>query len=110
MAESKCVFCGIINEKIPAKIVYKDNDVVVFYDINPQAKTHLIIVSRVHIKSLLDLNNSHFVLLTNMIKVVQTLIKDKKLEGGYRVLINGGSHQIVDHLHFHLLSDQKLVD
>lgn len=106
----ECIFCQIVKEKIPAKIVHKDKDVIVFHDANPKAKTHLLIVPRVHVKSFLDLKSSHFGLLTNMIKVVQRLVEDKKLEAGYRVLINGGSHQVVDHLHLHLLSDQKLVD
>ncbi len=110
MSKTECVFCKIINGEISAKIVNKDKDVVVFYDVNPKAKTHLLIVSRVHVKSFLDVKDKQLPLLTNMIKMVQRLIKDKKLEGGFRVLINGGSHQIVDHLHLHLLSDQKLVD
>ena len=110
MVEKNCIFCQIINEEIPAKFVYKDRDVVVFYDANPKAKTHFLIVPRVHVKSFLDVKDSHFPVLTNMIKVVQRLVKDKKLEGGFRVLINGGSHQVVDHLHLHLLSDQKLID
>ncbi len=110
MVKDSCIFCSIINEEVPANFVYKDNNIVVFHDVNPKAKTHLLVVPRVHIKSFLDLGDSHISVLTNIIKVVQRLVKDKKLEKGYRVLINGGSHQIVDHLHFHLLSDQELVD
>jgi len=110
MVESKCIFCAIIKEEVPANFVYKDNNIVVFYDVNPKAKTHLLIAPREHVKSFLDIRDSHLPLLTNLIKVVQRLVKDKKLEGGYRVLINGGSHQIVGHLHLHLLSDQAVID
>ena len=109
MAEN-CTFCKIINGEIETKFVYKDDEILVFHDINPEAPIHLLIVPRQHIKSFLDLNSNHFSLLTKMIKVVQRLVKEKKLEGSYRVLINGGAHQIVDHLHFHLLGDQKLAD
>ena len=105
-----CIFCRIINEEIPTKFVHKDSDIFVFHDINPKAPTHLLIVPREHIKTFLDLEDKHSWLLTKMIKVVQRLVKDKKLERSFRVLINGGTHQIVDHLHFHLLSEQRLVD
>ena len=105
-----CIFCKIINEEIPTKFVHKDDDIFVFHDINPKAPTHLLIVPREHIKTFLDLEDKHSWLLTKMIKVVQRLVRDKKLEKSFRVLINGGTHQIVDHLHFHLLSEQRLVD
>ena len=105
-----CIFCKIINEEIPTKFVHKDSDIFVFHDINPKAPTHLLIVPREHIKTFLDLEDKHSWLLTKMIKVVQRLVRDKKLEKSFRVLINGGTHQIVDHLHFHLLSEQRLVD
>ena len=105
-----CIFCRIINEEIPTKFVHKDSDIFVFHDINPKAPTHLLIVPREHIKTFLDLEDKHSWLLTKMIKVVQRLVRDKKLEKSFRVLINGGTHQIVDHLHFHLLSEQTLVD
>ena len=105
-----CIFCKIINEEIPTKFVHRDEDIFVFHDINPKAPTHLLIVPREHIKTFLDLEDKHSWLLTKMIKVVQRLVRDKKLEKSFRVLINGGTHQIVDHLHFHLLSEQRLVD
>ena len=105
-----CIFCRIINEEIPTKFVHKDSDIFVFHDINPKAPTHLLIVPREHIKTFLDLEDKHSWLLTKMIKVVQRLVRDKKLEKSFRVLINGGTHQIVDHLHFHLLSEQRFVD
>jgi len=105
-----CTFCKIINGELETKFVYKDDEILVFHDINPKAPVHLLIVPRQHIKSFLDLNSNHFSLLTKMIKVVQRLVEEKKLESSYRVLINGGMHQIIDHLHFHLLGDQKLAD
>ena len=72
MSKTECVFCKIISGEISAKIVNKDKDVVVFYDVNPKAKTHLLIVSRVHVKSFLDIKDKQLPLLTNMIKMVQT--------------------------------------
>ncbi len=105
-----CVFCQIINGELETKFVHKEDDIFVVHDINPKAPVHLLIVPRQHIKTFLDLGDNHFPVLTKMIKVIQRLVKEKKLEGSYRVLINGGAHQLVDHLHFHLLSEEKLVD
>jgi histidine triad (HIT) family protein len=105
MSEKECVFCKIINEEIPTEFVHKEEDIFVFKDINPKAPVHLLIVPREHIESFLDLTDSHVSLLTNVIKVVQRIVKEQKLEGGYRVMINGGRHQEIGHLHFHLLAD-----
>jgi len=100
-----CLFCKIIANKIPTKIVYQDDEVIVFPDINPKAKTHLLIVPFLHIKSFLDLGDKQFVMLTKMAKVIQSLIKDYNLQSGYQLLFNGGRHQHVPHLHWHLLGD-----
>lgn len=100
-----CVFCKIINKEMATKFVHEDEDIIVINDINPKAKVHLLIVPRQHVKTFLDLKDSHYQLLTNLIKVVQRLVVDKKLQSGYRVVINGGRHQKIGHLHLHLLGD-----
>jgi histidine triad (HIT) family protein len=105
MGSKNCIFCGIINEEIPTEFVHKEDDVFVFRDINPKAPVHLLVVPREHIESFLDLGNKHFTMLTKIIKVIQKLVKEQKLSKGYRVVINGGRHQEVAHLHFHLLAD-----
>lgn len=105
-----CIFCKIINGELETKFVHKEDDIFVVHDKNPKAPVHLLIVPRLHIKTFLDLKSKHFPVLTKMIKVIQRLVKEKKLEGSYRVLINGGAHQKVDHLHLHLLSEEKFVD
>lgn len=100
-----CLFCDIIGEKISTKFTYQDKDLVVFADINPKSRVHLLIVPREHIKSFLDLSDKNNLLLTKMIKVIQRIIRDKKLEGGYQVIFNGGKYQHIPHLHWHLLGD-----
>lgn len=100
-----CLFCDIIAKKIPAKVVYEDRDVIVIPDINPKAKTHLLVLPIVHINSFLDLGDKQNELLTKMVKVVQSLIKEKKLDGSYELVINGGKRQHVPHLHWHILGD-----
>lgn len=103
--EEKCLFCKIINKEIPAKIIYDDEFVTVIPDINPKNRIHFLILTSVHIKSFLDMQDKHFTMLTKMVKVVQRIIRDQKIEGGYQLLFNGGRYQHVPHLHWHLLAD-----
>ena len=100
-----CLFCKIIKKEIPAKIIYEDSSVVVFPDLNPKARVHFLIVPSLHIISFLDLGDNQFELLTKMAKVIQSKIVENNLEGGYQLLFNGGVHQHVPHLHWHLLGD-----
>lgn len=99
------MFCKIIKKEVPAKIVYEDADVVVFPDITPKARVHLLIVPTAHIKSFLDLREEQLSVLTKMSKVVQRLIVDQKLTRAYQLLFNGGKHQHVPHLHLHLMAE-----
>ena len=100
-----CIFCKIINEELPTEFVHRDKDVFVFRDINPKAPVHLLVVPRAHIKSFLDIRDNQISLLTNLLKVIQRLVRSQKLQSGYRVVVNGGTRQEVEHLHFHLLGD-----
>ena len=101
----ECLFSKIINKEVPVDFVYQDQHVVVFPDVNPKSRVHLLIVPTVHIKSFLDLTDKQFVVLTKLAKVVQSEIVDKNLQGGYQLVFNGGSYQHVPHLHWHLLGD-----
>lgn len=102
---SECLFCSIIKKETQTKIVYEDKDIMVFSDINPKNRVHLLIAPREHIKSFLDLSNKNILILTKMTKVIQSIIGSKKLEGGYQVIFNGGKYQHIPHLHWHLLGD-----
>lgn len=100
-----CLFCKIIKKEISAEIAYEDRDVVVIPDINPKARVHLLVLPTSHIKGFLDLQDNQLSVLTKMAKVVQRLIRDKNLEGGYQLLFNGGKHQHIPHIHWHILGD-----
>jgi len=100
-----CLFCKIINKEIPTEFVYQDSEVSVFKDLHPKARVHLLVVPAKHVGTFLDLQSENFSLLTKMVKVIQSLIKSQKIEGAYRITINGGTHQEVPHLHWHLLGD-----
>jgi histidine triad (HIT) family protein len=97
-----CLFCKFAIGELPKEFVYEDADIIVFPDIRPIKPVHLLIMPKVHITDFQDLTNDS--LLSKIRKVIQQMVKEKKLEhAGYRILINAGGAQAIDHLHFHLL-------
>lgn len=106
-----CVFCKIIAGEIPADILYQDEGVIAFPDINPLAPTHLLIVPRKHIPSLAHLSEAESSLIGDMVNTANQLAKRKGISGsGYRLVINCGEQggQLVPHLHMHLLGGRQL--
>jgi len=109
--EADCLFCKIAAEELPADVVYKDELVVAFRDINPQAPTHIIVIPKEHISYAADLNDSHSVLLSQMFKTANKIASDDDIsEDGYRLVINNGrgAGQTVFHLHLHLLGGRPM--
>lgn len=107
-----CVFCRIISGEIESNIIYQDEQVVAFPDINPQAPVHLLIVTKKHIKALTDLTGEDIPLMGHMVAVANQLAKDKGIhERGYRLVVNCGQEggQIVPHVHLHLLGGRQLA-
>lgn len=97
-----CVFCKIRDRQIPKEFTFEDEDVMVFPDIHPIKPIHLLIVLKKHVKDFLDLEPKDLEKISTTIKQI---IKERKLENkGYRLAINGGGAQIIDHLHVHLMS------
>ncbi len=97
-----CVFCKIRDRKIPKEFTFEDGDIMVFPDIHPIKPTHLLVVLKKHVKDFLDLEPGD---LEKISKIIKKIVKDKKLEGkGYRLGVNGGGAQIIEHLHVHLMS------
>lgn len=101
-----CIFCKIVKGEIPSKKVAEDKDVIAFYDIDPSADTHILIVPKKHTPTFLDIGGADKDTISQMISVAQKLIKKKKLGRKYRISFNGGSLQIVRHLHMHLLAGE----
>lgn len=106
-----CIFCKIISGEIPSKIVYEDEQVVAFHDINPVAPVHILIIPRSHIPTLNDISSEHKELLGHLAWVSKQLARQYNVdEKGYRFVINcnedGG--QEVQHLHAHLLGGRAL--
>jgi histidine triad (HIT) family protein len=108
-----CIFCQIVAGEIPSDIVYQDEEVIVFPDINPKAPTHLLIIPKKHIPSLANLTEAESPLIGHMVNIANRLAKEKGMsERGYRLVVNCGEEagQIVDHLHLHLLGGRRLPD
>ncbi len=106
-----CIFCQIVAGKIPSQILYQDEEVVAFPDINPEAPVHLLIIPKTHIPSLAQLAES--AIIAHMVDVANQLAKEKGiLESGYRLVISCGREggQAVPHLHMHLLGGRRLSD
>ena len=106
-----CIFCKIIKGEIPSKKVYEDEDVLAFYDINPAAPIHILVIPKKHIKSLADIEEDDEKLLGKIHMVINKIAEEKGFkEEGYRVIINCGKNggQEVMHLHFHILAGKKL--
>ena len=109
----ECIFCQIVAGKVPSEIFYRDEEVIAFGDINPQAPTHLVIIPQKHIPSLTHLPEGQLPLIGHMVNIANQLAKKEGIsEKGYRLVINCGEQggQLVPHLHMHLLGGRKLSD
>lgn len=107
----ECIFCQIAAGKLPSDIVYEDNDIVAFTDINPEAPTHLLIIPRRHISSLSEANAQDTDILGKLLLRGATLAKQRGLDStGFRLVANTGKQagQTVDHIHLHLLGGRFL--
>lgn len=100
-----CVFCKIVAKEIPSKVEHEDEHCLAFHDINPRAKTHLLIIPKKHIATMKDVEESDEALLGRMMKLSSDLAKKFNLED-YKLLISTGkgAGQEVFHLHLHLMS------
>lgn len=104
------MFCKIIDGKIPADIVYRDENVIAFKDINPQAPVHLLVIPVQHIDKLTAEGASEPQMLSRVFTVIGRLAVENGLEQGFRVVVNCGENggQTVGHLHFHVLGKRVM--
>ena len=103
---SDCLFCKIVEGKIPAKIVHQDGDVVAFEDIDPQAPVHLLVVPRKHVATLNDLAPEDDALAWKLLRVAARLARERGVaDQGWRatVNVNRDAHQLVFHVHVHVM-------
>ncbi len=106
-----CIFCKIIKREIPSEIVYEDEKVIVFNDVNPAAPIHILVVPKKHIATLLEVSEEDDTLISYIYQVINKIAKERGFaENGFRVIANCGkdSGQEVMHIHFHVLGGKKL--
>ncbi len=106
-----CIFCQIAAGTVSSDIIYQDEDMIAFRDINPQAPVHLLIIPKRHIPSLAHLSETESLLIGQMVNTANQLAEREGIsESGYRLVINCGREggQLVPHLHMHLLGGRRL--
>lgn len=106
-----CLFCKMVNGEIPADVVYEDDEILAFKDINPIAPIHILIIPKSHISSLNDINEDNAEIIGKIALTAQKIAEDLGIKDkGYRLINNIGDDggQTVKHLHFHLLGGKGL--
>ena len=105
-----CIFCKIIAGQIPSAKVYEDDKMLVFKDIEPKAKVHLLAIPKDHFKSLEEVDAKRAEMLGYMFSKIPQIAKENGCNNGYRLIINQGEDggQAVFHLHVHILGGEKL--
>ena len=106
-----CLFCKIIKGEIPSKKVYEDEYVYAFYDIQPQAPVHFLVIPKEHISSANELNEKNSVYVSKAFEAIAKIASELGIaKDGYRVVNNCGKNglQSVPHLHFHVLGGRSL--
>ena len=106
-----CLFCKIINKEIPADIVYENDKVIAFRDINPQARVHVLILPKIHIENIRDITDENKHIIGDIHLIANEVAKKLGVyESGYRLITNCGNDagQTVMHLHYHLIAGQRL--
>jgi histidine triad (HIT) family protein len=107
-----CLFCKIINRQIPASIVFEDDRMIAFNDINPQAPTHVLVVPKRHIGSLTDLTAEDDALVGEVVRRAAAIANERGITaGGYRTVFNTNrdAGQTVFHIHLHLIGGRKMA-
>ncbi|MDP1538713.1 MAG: histidine triad nucleotide-binding protein [bacterium] len=107
----QCIFCKIVKKEISADIVYENDRVMAFRDINPVAPVHVLIIPKFHIPSVNHLGLENKTLMGELILVAQKIAREQGVDkSGYRLVLNMGKDagQTVDHLHLHLIGGEKL--
>lgn len=109
---SDCLFCKIVEKKIPAKIVHEDDQALAFDDINPQAPVHTLIIPKKHVVDVQDCISQDQGLLAQLLVTCTKVAKQKGVsESGYRIVTNTGRNggQTVFHLHLHVLGGRPMT-
>jgi len=107
--DPNCIFCKIVDGKIPAKKVYEDDELLVFHDIAPWAPVHVLVIPKEHVPTMYELEERHAPLLGRMLSMAPQLMRDQGVTNGFRTLINTGADglQEVQHVHMHVFGGPR---
>lgn len=106
-----CIFCKIVNGEIPSKKVYEDEKILAFYDVNPEAPVHVLVIPKEHISSVNEINEKNSKVISDIFIVINKIVSELGIaKDGYRIITNTGENggQSVKHMHFHVLGGKKL--
>ena len=105
-----CIFCKIAKKEIPSKVLYEDEQIIMFKDLNPIAPIHLLAIPKNHISSANEITTENSQIVAHIFEVIAKESKNLGLEGGYRIINNCGKlgGQTVEHIHFHIVGGKKL--
>ena len=111
--DPNCIFCKIVAKQIPSRLVYEDDQVYAFHDINPWAPVHFLLIPKAHIPSMAQVTPAHGSLMGHMMSLIPRLALQEGCnpypDGGYRVVTNTGTEggQEVHHMHFHVMGGSR---
>lgn len=105
-----CIFCKIANGEIPSNKVYEDDQCVAFFDLNPMAKVHVLVIPKAHIAGALDITHENSAAVAHIFEVIPLIAEKLGLKKGFRIVSNCNEYagQSVFHLHFHILGGEPL--
>jgi len=108
---AECLFCRIVSKKVPAKIIYEDERILAFEDINPQAPVHALVIPKKHISTTLDIEDEDNELIGLLFQTAGKIAKEKGIaERGFRLVVNTNQEagQTVYHVHIHILGGRHM--
>ena len=106
-----CIFCRIAAGEIPSNKLYEDDQLLAFYDLDPQAPVHILVIPKAHIASAAEITPQNSAVVAHIYEVIARLAAELGLEQGFRVVTNCGPQggQTVPHLHFHVLAGRDMT-
>lgn len=100
---TNCLFCKIVNRKLPSEVVYEDEDIIGIKSIKPEAPIHLLFVVKKHLEWKDEFSEKDLFLMARLISVAKKIAKDQKIEKAYKLIFNVGEAAHFSHIHLHLL-------
>lgn len=107
-----CIFCKIVNRQIPSRIVYEDDSILAFHDIDPKAPVHVLVIPKQHIPSINEVTQENSQVIAHLFATLPEIARRLGIkDSGYRVVVNCGKDagQAVNHLHCHVLGGRSLT-